>query len=230
MKNWLRILILFFAILFLQRANVYAQAYQFSQFYAAPTFINPAFAGTGVCSRLSTNYRLQWPSIPGAYKTYLLAYDRNLEKIKSGIGFIFASDDAGSGNLRSTSFAGQYSYHLTLSRVWTLDAGFQAGLTMRSYDFGKFIFGDQIAYGTGSSSALLPTLNPVHYPDISSGLLLYSADGWLGFSALDLNQPNQALIGEDVSRLPTLYSLHGGWVFPIMNRDDIGKNGQCQYT
>ena len=38
-----------------------AQDLQFTQFYAA--HLNPAFAGTTTQSRISGNYRLQWPGI-----------------------------------------------------------------------------------------------------------------------------------------------------------------------
>src|SRR5437764_3029465 len=109
MKRIIYIYSFFFACILLP-SYCFSQAYQLTQFYAAPTFLNPAFAGTGSCQRLTTNYRIQWPSIPGAYRTYLLAFDHYIEKKNSGIGFLFTNDQAGSGNLRSTSFNAQYSY------------------------------------------------------------------------------------------------------------------------
>ena len=38
-----------------------AQDATFSQFYANPTYLNPALAGSGICPRVSLNYRNQWP-------------------------------------------------------------------------------------------------------------------------------------------------------------------------
>jgi type IX secretion system PorP/SprF family membrane protein len=192
-----------------------------TQFYAAPTFLNPAFTGADACARLTTNYRIQWPSVPGAFRTYLLAFDHRIERKNSGIGFLFTNDKAGSGNLRSTNFNAQYSYQLQLSRVWAFNAGCEAGYAERNYDFNKFIFGDQIAYGT-ATSVEQPLNDKVRYLDLSSGALLYSDKSWVGFSAHHLNQPNQALVGEK-SPLPILYSVHGGWVLPITAKGEAGK-------
>lgn len=180
-----------------------------------------------MCQRLTTNYRIQWPSIPGAYKTYLVAFDHTIIKKNSGVGFLFTNDKAGSGNLRTTSFNGQYSYHLMLSREWIVNFGAEAGLAIRAFDFDKFIFGDQIAQGTATSVTQPMNKNAV-YADLASGLLLYSEDKWIGFSAHHLNTPNQTLVGDrDVdsirSILPVLYSLHFGWVIPIVSRGMAGK-------
>lgn len=205
----------------LSTVGCFAQAYQFTQFYAAPTFLNPAFAGAGTCARLTTNYRIQWPSIPGAFRTYLLAFDHDIAKKKSGIGFLFTNDKAGSGNLRSTGFNAQYAYHLVLSRKWVFNAGFEAGYAVRNYDFNKFIFGDQIAYGT-ATSVEQPTYERRGYLDLSSGMLLYSEQTWIGFSARHLNQPNQALVSEE-SRLPILFSVHAGRKITVVYRGESGK-------
>ena len=50
--------------------DVYAQDPQFTQFYANPLYLNPAFAGTARCPRICMNYRNQWPNLSGTYVTY----------------------------------------------------------------------------------------------------------------------------------------------------------------
>ena len=40
-----------------------AQDPQFTQFYANPLYLNPAFAGTARCPRICMNYRNQWPNL-----------------------------------------------------------------------------------------------------------------------------------------------------------------------
>ena len=67
-KNFAKICI--FIVLMLTTAlDLYAQDPQFSQFYANPVYLNPAFAGTARCPRVVLNYRNQWPGIPGNFVT-----------------------------------------------------------------------------------------------------------------------------------------------------------------
>lgn len=55
-----------------------AQIIQFSQYYAAPLFLAPSYAGVCNGSRISANYRNQWPEI-GMFNTYAVAYDQPLQ-------------------------------------------------------------------------------------------------------------------------------------------------------
>jgi len=58
--------------------NLFAQDPEFTQFYANPLYLNPAFAGTARCPRVNLNYRNQWPAISGTYVTYSASYDQHL--------------------------------------------------------------------------------------------------------------------------------------------------------
>jgi len=216
-----RQLAVLFAYCLLPFAYSNGQALQLTQFYAAPTFINPSFAGLGTCSRVNTNYRIQWPEIPGAFTTMLVSFDHQLKK-RNGIGFLFTNDRAGSGNLHSTSFAGQYSHQFLLGHGWSANAGAEAGYTIRDYNFSKFVFSDMLAYGT-STSVEQPNALRVHYLDLSSGVLLYDRRTWVGFAAHHLNMPDQAVISSE-SRLPILYSVHLGTKIPVGKRIDPKDN------
>src|SRR5688572_14314914 len=91
-----------------------AQHYQFSQFYAAPTYLNPAFTGANACSRLAINYRNQWNAIPGGFNTYQVTMDHAVKKFNSGIGIQFFSDRAGIGNLKTNQVNLLYSYEIKI--------------------------------------------------------------------------------------------------------------------
>ncbi|MEY4602756.1 MAG: hypothetical protein RIT43_48, partial [Bacteroidota bacterium] len=43
--------------------NVSAQDPTFTQFYANPLYLNPAFAGSHGCPRFALNYRNEWPQL-----------------------------------------------------------------------------------------------------------------------------------------------------------------------
>ena len=52
-----------------------AQDPAFSQFYANPLYLNPAFAGSNECPRANLNYRDQWPGIGRTYITTSASFD-----------------------------------------------------------------------------------------------------------------------------------------------------------
>src|SRR5688572_23622691 len=127
--------------------EVYAQDPQYSQFYAASLYLNPAFTGLGSCNKLSLSYRNQWGKIPGVFESYLLAYDHFLPNYSSGIGIMMNREKEGEGDLRNTAYSLLYSYQLGLTRRWNASAGFQATYNFHGISFDKLIFGDQIANG-----------------------------------------------------------------------------------
>ncbi len=197
---------------FIYILNGLAQNYQFSQFYAAQTYLNPAFTGASACSRMTINYRNQWSSIPGTFTTYQVAADHYVKDINSGVGLLFFSDKSGSGSLKTTQFSLLYSYNLQINKKFAARAGFSAGGVQRSIDYNSLVFGDQIARGGASSSVENISQVRTSYFDASVGMLFYSEKSWVGFSINHINQPNQSLLLES-SKLPGDFKLHGGHKF-----------------
>ena len=103
-----------------------AQDAEFTQFYANPLYLNPAFAGSQICPRIALNYRNQWPGIAGTYVTTSASFDRFVYKIKSGIGVLVTNDRAGQGTLNTTNISGIYSYQWRPSRDISVNVGFKA--------------------------------------------------------------------------------------------------------
>ncbi len=206
-----------------------AQDPHFTQFYAAPTYLNPAFAGTSTQSRVALNYRHQWPGISGAFVTQNASYDHYFSDIKSGIGVMVTHDRAGTGALSYTNIAAQYAYEINLSRKFFLRPALQVSFTQRTLDYNRLTFGDQLLRNNAGN-----TIDPdliqfgnqrVTYPDFGGGLLLFSESIWFGMSAYHLNRPNESLI-EQESRIPIRYSAHGGWRKRIKQND---YNARTQY-
>jgi type IX secretion system PorP/SprF family membrane protein len=141
-----RIRLSVFVLMLLSAIASRAQDPEFSQYYAAPLYLNPAFAGTSVDHRFIATHRNQWPNITNGYVTYALSYDYNLEQLRSGLGVLVMTDRAGSANLRSTQFNFQYSYKVNLSDKWMLSSGLNFGVAQRSIDMSKLLFYDQLAF------------------------------------------------------------------------------------
>ena len=128
--------ILFYLILCIGFVNnIRAQDPQFTQFYAAPLYLSPSFAGATSGSRAVLNFRDQWPAIPGAFITTAFSLDHYINSLKSGVGIIFLRDVAGTGKLGSTSFNAQYTYDLRATRKLHFRPAIQFGYSQRSIDF-----------------------------------------------------------------------------------------------
>ncbi len=214
-------IILVLVVSFLSVA-IYAQDTQLSQYYNAPLYLNPALTGAGLDTRVGTNYRLQWPGLGDPYKSFSAWVDHDYYKKKSGLGLLINRDVQGNSKLSSTQLSALYSYQLNISSQWTLKTGVQAGLGIRDFDFSKSIFGDQLlndGTSAGASSDILATnVKSYIYPDISSGVVAYNSNFWLGLSAHHLNRPNQSFSTQSNLHLPIKWSVIGGYKLVLQER------------
>ena len=194
-----------------------AQDPQFTQFYALPTYMNPAFAGTGMQSRFALAWRDQWPSIPGAFVSYNAAWDHYMDKLNSGVGLLVTHDRAGTGALRYTSVAAQYAYEIELKRKVFLRPALQVGMVNHAVDLSRLTFGDQLARG-----GAVPTMEngegrSIRYADMGAGVLFFTPKLWLGASMLHLNKPDQGLM-QGEGGVPRKLTVHGGYRHRIRGR------------
>ncbi len=208
------------AILFLifSAAKGLAQDPEFSQYYAAPLYLNPAFTGTTNDHRFIGNYRNQWPNVARGYTTTAFSYDYNLHNLNSGFGFLATQDQAGTAGMKSTQFNFLYSYKWRVSNKWVISSGINFGYASRSIDFNKLLFADQFQLGTTSTT---PSTDPsigsgavAHYFDFKGGLLAYNRNFWFGFAAHHINQPNRFLVNK-YAYVPMKVTVHGGVRIPL---------------
>lgn len=200
--------------------GVKAQDPHFSQFYANPLYLNPAFAGSVVCPRVVMNYRNQWPSIPGSYVTYNASFDMHFNAIGGGLGLLVNSDRAGEGVLTTQSVSLIYSARIRVSREFFIKAGLQAGFFQKSLDFNKLTFGDQIDNQWGFTSLTAePTPAGGSYStadaDFAAGILGYGPKFFIGFAAHHLVPVNEAFISGNESYLPMKLTSHVGMKIPL---------------
>lgn len=196
--------------------SVTAQDPQFSQFYAAPLYLNPAFAGSTQQGRVGMNYRNQWPAIDANFTTISAYGDVYIEDKNSGVGALLTRDYVGSVGLQSISFALQYAYQLNITKNLSFRPGVQVGIINRSINFGSLTFGDQFDPNTGDivrgTAEALNTGQSKFIPDLSFGGLFFSKNAWLGVAAHHITQPNQSILGAK-DNLDMKISVHGGYKF-----------------
>lgn len=218
----------------------YGQDPQYSQYYAAPLYLNPAFAGSELTPRVGLNYRNQWPGLDANFSTFSAYFDTFLEEYNTGIGFLVTNDTEGAAGLKSTNVSGMVSYELKLADQVYFRPGFQASYIRREIGFYEnLIFANQIDPGNPFGPILpgdnLPGFgDPVNLLSLSLGGLFFTENFWFGFTGHHVNQPNQSFLEDGVSHLPMKFSIHTGYRISLgqgpMRRDFTHTYKQRYFT
>ena len=206
------------SLMVFRTSEIKAQDPEFSQFYAAPLYLNPAFAGSARCPRIGLNYRNQWPALSKTFITYAAAYDQHVDGISGGLGLLVMNDKAGEGTINTTSISGMYAYQLNVSRDFSIRMGLQATWMQKRLDWDKLYFGDQIdpRYGfVYNTQEGRPEDLSKSYPDFSAGILAYSSKVYGGVAVNHITEPDEAFILEGSSKLPMKITAHLGAMLPV---------------
>ncbi len=202
--------------------TAFSQDIHFSQFYNAPTLLNPALAGVfDGHLRFSANYRSQWQSVPVDYRTMSAAFDSKLqhsllgENGQLGYGLLFNNDVAGNANLGMSKIGGSLSYLRPLSNEISASIGIQLAVGQRSLNPDKLTYeeqwnGDVFDPNTNHTEAFAQTSKFIG--SFATGLNLHwAADGTrnkidLGGSLFHINEPNTSFFGEPMVQLPRKFN------------------------
>ena len=215
--------------------EIYGQDPVYSQYYTSPILVNPAFAGNTRGALVAINYRNQWPSIDNAYETYSLTYDQRWNK-SSGVGLYLNTDAAGNGALKTTKLGGIYSYRIRVQDELYVKGAIDVAFGQSRLDQSKLVFLDNldpqfglmtpggISFPTQEVLAPSPTRS---YLDISTGVLLYNPNYYLGISFKHLNSPNIDFINDqtgDLGTVPLRWTVNAGAQFSLdgRNNDEYG--------
>lgn len=178
---------------------IHAQDAIFSQHFASPLYLNPAFAGSGADSRIVLNYRNQpYPSL-GTFSTINVSYDIDIRSINSGLGLLVTSDHRG-GLLMNNNINAIYAYHLQAGENLYINFGAQAGYYRNDLDWGSLTFADP------NEPPPDDTWN--HAADFAAGIMVFSDWYYGGIAAHHLSQPQISLYGN--YQLPIKYTAHFG--------------------
>ncbi len=210
---------------------VKAQDPHFSQFFASPLTLNPAFTGKFSGSwRLAANHRDQWPSIPKAYVTTSASIDFPILKSKIpdsdvfGVGLSGLTDASANGILKLNYGSVSMSYHKALDEngYSTIGAGFQGTYSSLLLDQSKLTFETMLTqngFTNEGGREVLQNGNNQSYLDINAGLLYSgSTNGennfYLGASMYHINRPKVGFKDKNWY-LSGRISAHAGGSFPI---------------
>ena len=186
---------------------------EFSQFFANPLHVNPAFAGTTELPRAVINYRNQWPQKGATYTTYSVSYDQISKKFNSGIGFQIYHDKELNDVINTSSASFSYSYHLKLNHWNFVTLGLQAGAVLKQFNADQLIFSSNINQLTGQISGAINNYSDEKkiYPDFAIGAVGQHNQLFWGASAFHINQPDESVTeGDQKGNIPIKYTLHAG--------------------
>ena len=145
-----RMLLSLSVILILLTLNVKAQDPEFSQFYANPLYLNPAFTGTSEFPRIVANYRNQWPNNGNTFVTYDFSYDTYVKSMKGGLGFQILYDRELNGVVNTINSSVFYSYHIKAGDQLFFTLALQTGFIFKQYNTAGLIFPGMIDQGNGN--------------------------------------------------------------------------------
>lgn len=210
------------AVIFISGSSVsFGQDPMFAQFYAAPVYLSPSFAGGNGETRVILNFRDQWPRLPGDYLTYALSFDHYLEKYSSGIGLLLLRDQSAGGLINTTNFGFNYNYNFNISKKWKLSPGLQVYYYMKNLNYNKMIFSDQISRNYTNPVSIeferLSSIQSIKHLDLTTSLLAYSDWLWAGFTVDHLLVLNSSLKAAG-GYLPLRLSVYGGGKYVLSSR------------
>ena len=205
----------------------FSQDIHFSQMEFSPLTLNPALAGANSPLQGIVNYRTQWRSVAGPYKTIAASLDGRFnenKRNKSGIlagGINFFNDKSGDLQVNTTNVNVNLAYHLILDVNSTLGIGIYSGFGQRSINPNDGRWGSQydgMAYDAMTNSGETLNSNSLSYLDAGTGVLYAykNKKGYMsqnkklafnaGFAMYHLNRPKYSFIDANNENLYVRFS------------------------
>ncbi|MBP9739487.1 MAG: PorP/SprF family type IX secretion system membrane protein [Chitinophagaceae bacterium] len=211
---------------------VQAQDPHFSQFFASPLTLNPAFTGKfNGTVRVAGNYRNQWPEINRAYVTNTASVDfqimqKNIGYTDTwGVGMMAYSDASANGAVKFNYASVSTAFHKGLDEdgYSQIGVGFQATYANMLINTTSLKFEDQLTTAgfTGVTSEIFsnPAALKSNYIDLNAGVLYTGSSNdrnnyYLGVSMYHITRPKQVFTGANYL-LNSRTTIHGGGYFGI---------------
>jgi type IX secretion system PorP/SprF family membrane protein len=195
-----------------------SQDLHFSQYYFSPLSMNPANTGNYTGDyRFFGNYRSQWRELDKAYNTYSAGGDMNLfpNNVNVSPGLIFLNDLSAT-NLSVMKILPSAALHLKLAG-FKIHMGLQPGVVIKSINFYRHSFPEQLNWGTGRFDNTMPNSEPLAgqrftYFDLNAGFILSRKLGKfepeIGLAGFHLNRPKESFLDNTNNKLPVRQTYH----------------------
>ena len=189
----------------------------FTQAYSSGMYLNPALTGEQKGYKLNINYRNQWPSLSGFYRTNSLGLQKRWDKYGWGFGFLFENDNS-ADVMFTSNFGLVVSKWFKITEKSSLSFGLNTSYQTKIVDFSKLTFGDPLDPNANNQGGY----QQINYINFSFGTLFKYKIGNLGLVANNFLMPNQSFFGGN-SRLPVRISLHHTIEIPLGEKWKIGN-------
>ncbi len=230
--HWILVIVMVVAT----HASLQAQDVHLSQYYAAPTYLNPAMIGSRTSANVHLNYRsqrltydvpLDVGQVSFLMPVVVKGTRRPMQIGALGVSvFNMTGGPQGSYKVQGLHLTAAYNVLLDRQATQMLSFGLQGGLIQKSINLGAYRWGTQYDPFVGYNELITPSYSmisdQVYFPEFNAGVMWHygvsSGRGsnrkklrmFSGISATNLNRPNQSLVSEQARTASMLFRFHGG--------------------
>jgi type IX secretion system PorP/SprF family membrane protein len=191
----------------------------YSQYFSAPIYFNPAMTGINSGLRARFSFRDQWPNLPLDFRSYYFSADlgdRNLPGA-GGLGLIINSNNEGISFIKNTTIGLAISVRIPITSTLVTQVGLKAAIVQKRLNWDDFVFTDQLSekYGNIYTSQFIPPdVNSKVYPDFAAGGVFQftnvegNVSGTLGFAVDHLFRPDESFLSTATAPLPRKFVGH----------------------
>jgi type IX secretion system PorP/SprF family membrane protein len=229
------------ALVCLTSNGLLAQDVHLSQYYAAPAYLNPAMIGARSAPNVHLNYRSQRLTYDVPLDVGQLSFvmplvakggRRAMQIGSAGLSvFNMTSGPQGSYKVQGLHLTAAYNVMIDRQGTQMLSFGLQGGMIQKTINLSSFRWGTQYDPFIGYNELITPSYSLIteqtYFPEFNAGMMwhygLTTRKGgrksktrmFAGFSANNLNRPDQSLVNEQPRPASMLFRLHGGGEFSI---------------
>mgnify|MGYP000866841817 CR=1 FL=1 len=235
MKQFYIYIILLFACFL----NSYAQDPGFSQYYAAPMYLNPAYAGDkqdlniSINSRTFTNSQIanynliQISSIIPIETPFLYKTNTAPDHFSGGGISLYRESTGAEGELNTLGLLGTLAHSIQVDRQHYVALGLQGGCIYKKQG-DNFKWGSQYSENFGYDPSIIPSVDGLAnlytvFPTFNVGAMYFynsgivedyfkkhDFDAYAGIAVYNVNRPNQSFFEQTDARLPMHYKVNAG--------------------